>query len=106
MGLVTMDDVLEEIVGDIFDKSKKPHLFLKKIRPGELLVDGKASLELIEDHIDIDIRQDKFDTIAGLILKKLGRIPTKGETVQFKKFKIIIEDVTSKAILKVRVVRK
>jgi CBS domain containing-hemolysin-like protein len=106
MGLVTMDDVLEEIVGDIFDKSKKPNIYLKKLGPGELLVDGRASMDILEDYLDVEVKEDDFGTIAGLILKKLGRIPKKGEELKLDKFRIIIEDSTPKRILKVRIIKR
>lgn len=106
MGLVTMDDVLEEIVGDIFDKSKKPHVFLRRIGPREILVDGRTSIGLLEDYIDLDIKMRDFDTVAGLIMSKTGRIPKKGEEIKLDKFRIIIMDSTPKTIKRVKIIRK
>jgi putative hemolysin len=106
MGIVTMDDVLEEIVGDIFDKSKKPHAYIMKLGPNELVVDGRTTMDILGDHIDLGASEKDFDTIAGMILKKIGRIPKKGEEIKLEKFKIKIEDVTSKHIKRVRIIKK
>ncbi len=106
MGLVTMDDVLEEIVGDIFDKSKKVHSYIKVIGPKEFIVDGRTSIEILDDFVDLHIEEKGFDTIAGLVLKKLGRIPEKGEVLKFEKFNITVEAVSEKHIRKLRVIKR
>lgn len=106
MGLVTMDDVLEEIVGDIFDKSKKVHSYVKVVGPKEFIVDGRLSMEILDDYVDLNIDEKGFDTIAGLVLKKLGRIPEKGEAIRFEKFNIKVESASEKHIRKVRIIKR
>ncbi len=106
MGLVTMDDVLEEIVGDIFDKSKKPNMYIKVLNPNELLVDGRAPIDILEEYIDLGLKERGFDTLAGLILKKTGRIPQRGEVVRLKRARMIIEDASSMTVKRVRIVRR
>ncbi len=105
-GLVTVDDVMEEIVGDIFDKSKKPSIYIKRISPSELLVDARVTVETLDDYMDLGLPEKEFDTIAGLIQKRTGEIPKKGEVIFLKKVKIIIEDSDEKTIRKVRVVKR
>ena len=106
MGLVTMDDVLEEIVGDIFDKSKKAHSFIKVIGSHELIVDGRVSIDVLNDFIDLKVDQKEFDTVAGLILEKVGKIPKKGEIIKLGKYTIKVESSTDTQIKKVRITRK
>jgi putative hemolysin len=106
MGLVTMDDVLEEVVGDIFDKSKKPSMYIKVLNPKELLVDGRAPIDSLEEYIDLGLKKGSFETLAGLILKKTGRIPRKGEVVRFKHARMTIEDASSRTVKRVRIVRR
>lgn len=105
-GLVTVDDVMEEIVGDIFDKSKKPSIYIKRISPSELLVDARVTVEMLDDYMDLGLPERDFDTIAGLIQKRTGEIPKKGEIIHLKKVKIIIEDSDEKTIKKVRIVKR
>ncbi len=106
MGLVTMDDVLEEVVGDIFDKSKKPSMYIKVLNPKELLVDGRAPIDALEEYIDLGLKKGSFETLAGLILKKTGRIPRRGEVVRFKQARMVIEDASSRTVKRVRIVRR
>ncbi|MCK4714715.1 MAG: CBS domain-containing protein, partial [Candidatus Aenigmarchaeota archaeon] len=103
MGLVTMDDVLEEIVGDIFDKSKKPHAYIKSIGSGEFLVDGRTPISVLEEHVDLIIEDRGFDTVAGLILKHAGRIPAKGETLKIRNVRFTIEDASPRTVKRVRI---
>jgi putative hemolysin len=105
-GLVTVDDVMEEIVGDIFDKSKKPSIYIKRISPSELLVDARVTVEMLDDYMDLGLPEREFDTIAGLIQKRTGEIPKRGEVIFLKKVKIIIEDSDEKTIRKVRIVKR
>jgi putative hemolysin len=105
-GLVTVDDIMEEIVGDIFDKSKKPNIYIKRISPSELLVDARVTVEMLDDYMDLGLPEREFDTIAGLIHKRTGEIPKKGEVILLKKVKIIIEDSDGKTIKKVRIVKR
>lgn len=106
MGLVTMDDVLEEIVGDIFDKSKKPHVYIKKVKEGEFLVDGRTPISVLEDHVDLDIKEKGFDTVAGMILKHFGRIPRKGERLKLYDAKIVIEEASPRTVKRVRIIKR
>ena len=103
MGLVTMDDVLEEIVGDIFDKSKKPHAYIKSLGSGEFLVDGRTPISVLEEHVDLSIEDRGFDTVAGLILKHAGRIPAKGETLKIRNVRFTIEDASPRTVKRVRI---
>jgi putative hemolysin len=105
-GLVTMDDILEEIVGDIFDKSKKVHSYIKVVGPKEFIVDGRASMDILDDYVDLRVAERGFDTIAGLVLKKLGRIPENGEVIRFENFRIKIESASEKRIRKVRIIKR
>lgn len=106
MGLVTMDDVLEEIVGDIFDKSRRPSVYIKMISPNEFLVDGRAPIEVIEEHIGLEFKEKKFDTIAGLILKRTGRIPKKGDVVRLGRVRVIIKDASPRTIKTIKIIKR
>ena len=106
MGLVTMDDLLEEIVGDVFDKSKKSDSFIKMINDNEFIFDGRTPISIVEEYIDLGITRKTFDTVAGLILQRTGRIPRKGEVIRIHKAKIIIEESSPKTIKKVRIKRR
>jgi putative hemolysin len=106
LGLVTMDDVLEEVVGDIFDKSRKPSMYIKMLKPDEFLVDGRAPVNIIEDYVDLGLKEKSSDTIAGLILRKTGRIPQKGEVLRLGNSRLVIAESSPRTIKRVRILKR
>ena len=105
IGMVTMEDILEEIVGDIFDKSKKTSVYIKKINNKLIKVDAKAPVEDINKTLNLGLDEKHFNTIAGFIEGKLQRIPNKGEKIKLKDAVIIIDKVTSQGIKSVRIIK-
>ncbi len=105
-GLVTVEDILEEIVGDIFDKSKKGKDYIKKMQNGVLKADAKLPIAEVNKELKLGINPGKFDTIAGFIEHKLKRIPHKGEQVKMKKWIIEVDKVTKQGIKSVKIIKK
>jgi CBS domain containing-hemolysin-like protein len=104
-GLATMEDILEEIVGDIFDKSKRKSVFIKKINDKLIRVDGRAPINDLNKILNLELEEgDDFDTIAGFIVDKLEKIPEKGEKIKFDKFTIEVDKVTRQGIKSVRII--
>ena len=104
-GLVTVEDILEEIVGDIFDKSKKRHSYIKRVNSKLTRVDATAPIDELNKFLKLGIDEDKFNTIAGFIQHKLGRIPDKGEQINLKNVILVVDRVTKQGIKSVKVVR-
>ena len=100
-GVVSLEDVLEEIVGDIFDKSLKIERLVRPIKKGGFEIEGKARVADLERLLHVSLKGDGFTTLAGLIETQLGRIPQKGEKLRLKNFEIAIEDADSHAIRRV-----
>ncbi|MCL7984830.1 MAG: hemolysin family protein [marine benthic group bacterium] len=82
-GVVTLEDLVEEIVGDIFDEHDVAEEEIARLPDGRILLDGGADLEDVVDAFDLDGVGDveEFDTVAGYAIGRLGRIPAVGETV-------------------------
>jgi CBS domain containing-hemolysin-like protein len=82
-GVVTLEDLVEEIVGDIFDEHDVPEEEIERLPDGRILLDGGAGLEDVIDAFDLDGVGDieEFDTVAGYAIGRLGRIPVAGEVV-------------------------
>lgn len=104
-GMVTTEDLLEELVGEIEDEhdvgepSRVQHL-----ADGSLLVDALLSVNDLEDLVKISFGEDTpFDTVAGLVLHRLGRFPEKGEAVEWGGYRFTCEEVAKNAITLVRV---
>ncbi len=102
-GLVTLEDVLEEIVGDIFDKSKRHSVFIKKVKKDLISVDAKITVEEVNKLLHLGLHEDHFSTLAGFIENYFKRIPKKGEILRLKKVSIVIDKATIKGIQRVMI---
>ena len=106
-GLVTTEDLIEELVGEIRDEHDAGEaLQFQRLADGSLLVDGLLSIFELADAIKVKMVEDvPYETVAGLILHELGRFPLRGESVVWHDYRLICEEVTLTAVLKVRIVR-
>lgn len=105
-GLVTIEDLLEQIVGDIQDEYDVEEEWLTEQPDGSVIVDARLPIEELEEHFDIEIERDKFDTVAGLIFHLTGRIPLIGEEIESDRLHMTVLDAEERKINKVRIVKK
>lgn len=101
-GLVTTEDLIEEVVGEIHDERDKTPSHITKIKTGEFECDGKIEIRHLEEALGIDIEEEGFDTAAGLALKILGKIPAPGESIKYKQYRIEILEVKKRHIKRLR----
>ncbi len=105
-GLVTLEDVLEEIVGEIQDEYDWEERPVEKQRDGSLVVEGTVSAAELRDSHQIPIPEsEEFQTVAGFMLDKLGSLPKGGEVVPLGDYRLTVVDVERNRISKVRVER-
>lgn len=107
-GLVTTEDLLEELVGEIEDEHDvgEPRR-VQRLPDGSLLVDALISINDLEDLLEVKPGEEvPYDTLAGLILDRLGRFPDKGEKLEWQGFDLVCEEVRKTAIVKVRITRQ
>lgn len=104
-GLVTVEDILEEIVGDIFDKSKRKSVYIKKINDKLIRIDARASVEEINEILHLGLKEGRFDTMAGFIEHKLQRIPKRGEKIKLKNITIEVDEATKQGIKSVKIIK-
>ena len=105
IGVISLEDILEEIVGDIFDKSLKIEKLIKPVKGGGYEISGRARVSDLEDILRVNLKGDGFTTLAGLVETQLGRIPQKGERLNLKHFEIEVEDADARSIHRVRLYR-
>ncbi len=105
MGLVTIEDILEEIVGDIFDKSKRQSVYIRKVNEELSIVDAKASVKEVNKVFRLGIKERHFDTIAGFIEHRLKKIPKKGEKIKLKHVTVEVDKVTKQGIKSVKIIK-
>lgn len=104
-GIVTMEDILEEIVGDIYDEYDEVENWIEKIDDNTVIFSGNTAIYDVEEALDIKIEEGDYDTISGYLVEKLGRIPTnkdKGVLIETDKVSYKIEKVEDKHIVKVK----
>lgn len=106
-GMVTTEDLLEELVGEIEDEHDVGEpLRIQQISEDSYLIDALLSISDLEDLLHVDFGGDQpFDTVAGIILHSLGRFPEKGEEVKWGGYLFGCEEVTKNSIVRVRVTR-
>ena len=103
-GLVTIEDLIEEIVGEIQDEYDHKEEWLVKQSDGSLLVDGRLNIEEFEEYFDIEVAREKFDTLGGYIVEQFGRVPMVGEQIKIGDFDILIEQGDQRAIRQLRII--
>lgn len=105
VGLVSVDDILEEIVGDVFDKSKRRSVYLKKINEKLFKARAKIPLEELNRIFEININSESSNTLGGYIQEKLQKIPEVGEKVKYRRLIFQVEKVSKKGIDMVKIIR-
>lgn len=101
-GLVTLEDILEEIVGDIQDEHDYEQAELVKLGDNSVLADAGLSVDELIEAFDLDYETEDFETIGGLIYDLVGSVPTPGTKVDWKDFQFEIEKVEGQRIRTVR----
>lgn len=106
-GLATMEDVIEEIVGEIQDEYDEESPLFKEIDANTYLVDGRMTIEEINEELDLNLPiEEGIETISGFILSILGSLPKEKESVEFNGYEFVVERVVRNRILKVRIEKK
>jgi len=104
-GLVTLEDLIEEIVGEIHDEHDAKEGNIVELTDGYILADGRTDIEKIEDHFGVTFPEGKYETLGGMILHAIGKIPVTGEKIETEQFEMIIESADERSIRKVRMRR-
>lgn len=107
-GIVTMEDILEEIVGEIYDEHDKFEENFKKIDDNTYIINAEMTIYDVEDILGIHIQEGDYDTLSGYIIEKMGRIPTEKDikkTIRAKEMIYTIEEIRDKHITVVKASR-
>ena len=101
-GIVTIEDLLEEIVGEIFDEYDKMNIPIRRLDDDTLIIDGMVPIDEINTLLGVRIPEDGFETIGGFMLDQFGRIPQEGERISFDGVNFIVFKTDNVRIMKVK----
>jgi magnesium and cobalt transporter len=104
-GLITIEDLIEEIVGDIQDEYDLEEEWLQVQPDGSVMVDSRLNIEDFEDYFATHVEREKFDTVAGYVFNLLGRVPKEGEQVRDGDLLLTVKECDHQKIRKIRVDR-
>jgi len=104
-GLVTLDDVMREIVGEVNDFFDVSQPEIQPMPDGSVVLSGIALIDEVNEELDLHLQEPNYDTIAGYVLGRLGRIPQKGDVVEAEGIRLIVEEMDGLRIAKLRLVR-
>lgn len=104
-GIVTMEDLLEELFGEIKDEYDIDSDICREISPNTYIISGKVEIDFINEKYNLNIKEGDYETIGGYLLSRLGRIPVQGESVRIDQFSILISKASAQKIEVVKLTR-
>jgi putative hemolysin len=106
-GLVTLEDVIEEIVGEIRDEYDREKPLIQKVDAHSWIIDAKINIEELNARLGFDIpAEEDYESLGGFIFSLMGSIPTEKESVDYANLRILIEKVQGRRIKSVRIIQK
>jgi CBS domain containing-hemolysin-like protein len=102
-GIISIEDILEEIVGEISDEHEEEEATIVPLGEGEYLVSGLLRVDALEELLGVQLSGDDYETVAGLIVTTLGRIPKGGAVVKKNGFEFVVDRADRRRIYRVRV---
>ena len=98
----TAEDLLEEIVGEIADEYDNEEPMVTPLEDGGFLVDGRLGVDELGEMIGVDLPDDEWDTVGGLMLGLAGRVPNEGESFEFEEHVFVTDRVQGRRVARVR----
>ena len=104
-GLITIEDILEKIVGDIQDEHDVEETHIRSIDSHTILVDARTDIEDLEEYLHVNLPQGNYESVGGFIISLVDRVPRSGESIPFNEFEFVIEKADQRRVETVKVRR-
>jgi CBS domain containing-hemolysin-like protein len=103
VGIVTLEDILEEIVGEIHDEHERPPASVERLPDGSYWVAARTNIDELNEMLDWHLPKRDYETVAGLVLSTLGRIPRRGEQLQVSGYAITVLEADARRVSAVKI---
>ncbi len=103
VGLVTVEDLVEEIVGEIEDEYDAPRDLYRRVAPGVFMVSARAPVAEVNERFGWNLPQGEYETLGGLVLERLGRVPKVGDAVETGRVDMVVSRASARAVHELRV---
>jgi putative hemolysin len=102
-GIVTLEDLIEEVIGDIRDEYDTPDTEALRFTGGDIEADGLLNLDEVQEQTGVDLPEGPYETLAGYVMAALGHVPKRGEAVEVDGHRLEVTQLDGRRIARVRV---
>jgi len=104
-GILTLEDVIEEIIGDVMDEYDAEEKLIVEHEDGSISVNARLDVEELEDYLNVELPEGKFESVGGFVISLLGKVPSINERLVYNDLEMLIEAASSRKLEKIRIRR-
>jgi magnesium and cobalt transporter len=104
-GILTLEDVIEEIIGDVMDEYDAEERLIVEHEDGSISVNARLDVEELEDYLNVELPEGKFESVGGFVISLLGKVPSINERLVYNDLEMVIEAASSRKIEKIHIRR-
>jgi CBS domain containing-hemolysin-like protein len=102
-GILTLEDIIEEIIGEIMDEYDAEQTLIVEHQDRSISVHARLDIEELEDYLDVELPEGKFESVGGFVISLLGKVPSVGESIRYQDLEMEIEAANDRKIEKIRI---